>query len=247
MALVKVQNNVKKENTGTKEADMRSDVMPSAQQMDLIGVQKHKVEKMDLIARIPISGRVISSGSIAFQIYETDLRYIKRGLRFRGESGLYPENEISGIISSVDSVIDPTSRTIRVIGTIQKGAQGLISETSFSGFIEYTLKDRVAIPESAVLHTGYGNLVYLMNDSGQLTAKKVVLGLKTESFYEVVSGLDVNDQISSGPNFLIDSEAKIRGASELMPGQTKAPDPSCPTDQHWDTPMAMCMPGKASK
>ena len=44
---------------------------------------------------------------------------------FRGESSLSPEIEIEGTISSVDSIVDPTSRTIRVVGRIQKGPSGL--------------------------------------------------------------------------------------------------------------------------
>ncbi len=247
MALVQIQNRAQKQNINVNQTDSRAEVMASAHQVDLMGIQKHKVEKMSLTANIPVSGRLISSVSIAFQVYESDLKYVKSGLSFKGESGLFPESEINGIITSVDSVIDPSSRTVRVIGTIQKAPRGLISESSFSGIIKYELKDRVAIPESAVLHTGSDDLVYLMDDSGKLTAQKVILGLKAESFYEVISGLTSGDIISSGPNFLIDSEAKIRGASKPIEGQPKSENPSCPQDQHWDNPMAMCMPGKASK
>lgn len=214
MALVQIQNKAQKQNASMNQTDSRSEVTTSGNQVELLGVQKHKVEKMSLLAHIPVSGRLISSGSIAFQVYESDLKYVKPGLSFKGESGLSSESEIRGVITSVDSVIDPSSRTVRVIGSIQKAPRGLISESSFSGFIEYELKDRIAIPESAVLHTGSDDLVYLVDDSGKLTAKKIVLGLKAESFYEVISGLTDGDSISSGPNFLIDSEAKIRGVNQ---------------------------------
>jgi len=116
---------------------------------------------------------------------------------------------------------------------------------SFRGEIQIELKDRIAIPESSVLHTGAGDLVYLFNSENKLSPQKVSLGMKTEGFYEVVAGLNVDDSISSGPNFLIDSEAKIRGASLDSSGEKKTP--ACPSDQHWDVPMAMCMPGKDSK
>jgi multidrug efflux pump subunit AcrA (membrane-fusion protein) len=106
-----------------------------------------------------------------------------------------------------------------VIGTIKNGPKGILSETSFSGVIEIELKDRIAIPESAVLHSGQGDLVYLFGESNKLTAKFIKLGLKAEGFYEVVGGLKQGDVISSGPNFLIDSEAKIRGAAEPRGGQ----------------------------
>jgi Cu(I)/Ag(I) efflux system membrane fusion protein len=156
---------------------------------------------------------MLSNSSVAFQVFEKDLKYIHSGLSFKGESDIYSGEEISGTITSVDSIIDPTSRTTRVIGAIRKGPRGLISEASFRGEIQIELKDRTAIPESSVLHTGKGTLVYLFEGEDKLTPKTIELGLKTEGFYEVISGLKIGDVISSGPNFLIDSEAKIRGGA----------------------------------
>src|SRR6185312_12877033 len=222
----------------------RAAIQPSEDQLELIGIQKQQVERMDLTVAIPISGRLLSPSKVAFQIYESDLIDVKPGLSFTGSSSLAEGGEISGTIASVDSIVDPTSRTVRVVGVIQQGPKALLAETPFSGVITVHLKNRVSIPESSVLHTGTGDLVYLFGDDHKLTPQKVKLGLKSEGFYEVLSGLEPGQFISSGPNFLIDSEAKIRGTSEPAPGETKPSTPACPTDQHWDTPMAMCMPGK---
>lgn len=224
-----------------QESEHRAMVQAAPYQMQLLGVQKVAVEQMDLTAHIPISGRLISSGAVAFQVYEADLRYVKSGLTFRGVSSFSPESEIVGTISSVDSIVDPTSRTVRVVGRIKKGPRGLISETTFSGEIEVVLKAVTAIPESSVLHTGSGDIAYMIRDDGSLMAQAVKLGQKTESYYEVVDGLSPGQFISSGPNFLIDSEAKIRGVTGTSDKQST---PSCPEGQHWDIPMAMCMPGK---
>lgn len=226
-----------------EEIDPRSVVSATPYQLKLLGVQKVAVENMDLISQIPISGRLISPSRIAFQVYEEDLRYIKPGLSFTATSSTFPDEDIHGEITSVDSIADPTSRTIRVLGTIKKGPRGLISETTFSGDVEVPLKNVVAVPESSVLHAGNAELVYLVQNDGSLKAKQVKLGQKTESYYEVREGLTPGEFISSGPNFLVDSEAKIRAAS-ASDGEGKSKLPSCPKGQHWDIPMAMCMPGE---
>jgi len=223
----------------------RAQIQPSSDQLSLIGVQKEQVEMMDLNISIPVSGRLLSSSTVAFQVYESDLHFIRPGLRFEGFSSFVPDGEISGVITSVDSIVDPTSRTIRVIGKIQKGPKGLIAETTFSGITTATRKDRVAIPESSVLHTGTGDLVYVFTEGNKLTARKVMLGTKTGGFYEVASGLEPGEYISSGPNFLIDSEAKIRGTTEGVDGK-KPSVPNCGDNEHWDIPMSMCMPGKGA-
>jgi multidrug efflux pump subunit AcrA (membrane-fusion protein) len=211
MKLVKVSEQSQEENAKTDQGESRSTVQATSQQLGLIGVQKQNVEKMTLTATIPVSGRLLSSSSVAFQVYEEDLRYIHSGLSFRGEDNIYSEEEISGVITSVDSIVDPTSRTVRVVGVIKKGSRRLLPETSFRGEIKIELKDKIAIPESSVLHTGQGELVYIVDEKNKLTPKKIQVGLKAEGFYEVLSGLNPGDLISSGPNFLLDSEAKIRG------------------------------------
>ncbi len=214
MKLVKIKETTKSQAAQNSEGDKRSNLNVPESQLELLGIQKSKVEKMTLNAKIPVSGRVISPTSVAFQVYENDLHYVHSKLKFKGTSSISSEEEIVGTITSVDSIVDPTSRTIRVIGSFDKPPKGLLSETSFSGVIQVELEDRLAIPESSVLHTGNGDLVYLFGDSNKLNPKKVKLGIKTEGFYEVLNGLTENDLISSGPNFLIDSESKIRGAND---------------------------------
>lgn len=241
MKLVQVRTQETQESRST-----RAQVHPTADQLALIGVQKQQVEKMDLNVSVPVAGRFITSSNVAFQIYESDLPLIKPGLQFTGRSS-FAAGEISGTITSVDSIVDPTSRTVRVIGRIESGPRGLVSETTFSGTVRRLLKNRIAVPESSVLHTGKSDLVYVFANENKLSPREVQLGAKSEGFYEVVSGLEAQEYISSGPNFLIDSEAKIRGSSEKANKEGRAATPECPSDQHWDIPMAMCMPGKATK
>lgn len=210
MKLVQVTTEKSPETT---QGGKRSAVEIAVTQAELLGVHKQKVEKMNLTVKLPISGRFISSSSVAFQIYENDLRSVRVGLTFKGYASSSGE-EISGIITAVDSLADPSSRTVRVVGTIRKGPKNLFSEASFSGEIIMEIKDALAVPESAVLHTGTSDLVYLFQNENRLTAKKVKLGMKSEGFYQILDGVSEGDLISSGPNFLIDSEAKIRGAND---------------------------------
>jgi multidrug efflux pump subunit AcrA (membrane-fusion protein) len=241
-----VQVKAKPQGGQANQGENRAVVQATQDQLALTGTQKTEVEKMSLKVKIPVSGRFISSSYLAFQIYESDLRYVKPGLSFKGASSFYPEDEVTGTISSVDSIVDPTSRTVRIVGSVKNGARGVPSETGFRGEIEFMLRDRIAIPESSVLHTGSGDLVYVFANGDQLNPRTVKLGLKSEGFYDVLDGVNVGETISSGPNFLIDSESKIRAISMPEEGAEpgKSSKPSCPKGQHWDIPMSMCMPGE---
>lgn len=214
MKLIKVTENKKEETKSGTEEENRASIHASEEQLELIGVQKSTAEKMNLTVKIPVSGHLLSASTVAFYVYEKDLKNIHSGLSFKGETSIDFENDISGTITAVDNLVDPTSRTVRVVGRITKGPSGLLPETSFSGEVQLELKNKLVIPESSVLHTGQGELVYLIDDKNKLTPHFVKLGAKAEGYYEVLKGLSPGDEISSGPNFLIDSEAKLRGAHD---------------------------------
>ncbi len=203
MRLVKVE--AKQPDTKEKASDIQS----SDRQMGLSGVGKYTVTKKDLVFSIPVSGRLLSSKTIAFQVYESDISAVKKGLEFSGSTNT--NEELQGKISEVENLIDPSSRTIRVLGSLDKSAVKSIVEGSFHGEIKGTLKDQIAISEDAVLHTGTKDLVYMISADNKLTPTPVTLGVKAGKEFQVLSGLKEGDIISAGPNFLIDSEAKIRG------------------------------------
>lgn len=211
MTLVKVE---KVKSQGTLGDVKRSEIEISPVQWELLGAQKFTVDSMDMRLQIPISGRFVSSRNIAFQIYEQDLRYVKPGQKIVGASNTYQDQTLEANISSIDSIVDPSSRTIRVSAQVTKGPSNQMSESSFRGQIEILLTKRIVVPENSVIHSGSGDLVYLFVTDTKVKALPVKLGAKSEGYYEVLDGLSKGQIISSGPNFLLDSEAKIRGTND---------------------------------
>jgi hypothetical protein len=233
MKLVKVTNEKSKDSPLKTEANFNI----SPYQAKLVGIKPVAAQLKMVSHSIPVSGRIISKTTLALQVFERDLRYIKPGVNFTGRSEVYPEDIIHGVVSSVDSMADPSSRTIRVIGRIMSSGRNTLSEASFTGQVIINLGEKLVVPEKSVLFTGNGNFVYLYKED-LLSPQKVSLGAKVGEEYVILNGLKDGDLISSGPNFLIDSESKIRGVS------TPSTTPVCPEGQKWNAPMAMCMPGK---
>ncbi len=209
MDLVKVKK--KKQNSSSKG---RGAIEASDDELKLIGVQKHTVEKMSLSSRLPVSGRFTSASQIAFQIYERELGEIKVGNKFVGQAASNPEVELEGEITTIDAYVDPISRTIRVIGTLSTRSNNVRVESSFHGQVVVEIPDVIAIPEDAILHTGKDDLVYMFQEGDSLKAHSVKLGVKVKGYYQVLKGLSEGDVITTGANFLLDSEAKIRGTRD---------------------------------
>ncbi len=205
MPLVKVKSATNKASTQTEVFDVTD------QQQKNIQILKLKVEKKDFLIHLPVSGRALSSQEIAFQVYESDLPVIRLGLEFTGTSAMAPGKIQKGHLVQIDRLVDPSSRTIRVVGRISESNVSLIVESGFHGEILNTLKNQVVVPEDAVLRAGRRDLVYVFNSENKIAAREVQLGSKSMREYQILFGLKEGEIISSGPNFLLDSEAKLRG------------------------------------
>lgn len=174
-------------------------------------ISKFKIEKKDLLVELFLSGRMITTKEISFQIYESDLPAVKVGMEFTGSLASHPQEVLKGKIQSIDKLVDPSSRTLRVTGILSSSTSNYFAEASFHGQIKNLLKNQLLIPEESILHTGTRDLVYVFTQDNQLEARKVTLGQKSQGLVQVLSGLNEGEEISTGANFLIDSEAKIRG------------------------------------
>lgn len=208
MTLIKTNGNQQKLQ---KQQEVSSGVDTSNDQLKNSKIGKYTVERKNIEIALPVSGRLISPREVAFQVYESEITLIKVGNEFQGSPAGSSTKEIKGRITRVDNFVDPSSRTIRVMGSLQEGTPGLATESSFYGEIRYTLQNQIIVPEEAVLHTGMKDLVYVFNADNKLSAREVQLGYKGKNNYQILSGLKEGEIVSAGSNFLIDSEAKIRG------------------------------------
>lgn len=188
-----------------------SGIEASEVQIRNANITKYQVTKKDFVVTRAISGRFISHREVAFQIYESDIPLIKIGLEVTGYASSNPSSLIKGKVVSLDNLVDPSSRTLRTTAVLDSPMTGFVAETSFHGKVQTTFRNQLFIPEEAVLHAGTKDLVYIFSQTSKLSPKEVILGHKSNFEYQVLSGLKEGDIISGGANFLIDSEAKIRG------------------------------------
>ena len=190
------------------------------EQLELAGIKKYTVKRKDLKFTIPVSGRLLSGREVSFQLYESDLKLVRPGFDFSGSTASSSEEVLRGKIRQVDSILDPSSRTVRVIGVLNEIPKRVLVDGSFHGEITSLVKNQISVPEDAILHSGSGDFVYLFSRANKnslesiLTRVPVVIGNRSGHEIQIVSGLDEENVISAGPNFLIDSEAKIRGSSD---------------------------------
>lgn len=216
MDLVHVDPPQKTEKSSSDGSSIPSSkgIQVTDKQLGIVAIGRYTVSRKDLTVSIPVSGSILSSKEIVFQIYESDLALVKTGSKFVGYSSSSPQESMKGKITSVDSMLDPTTRTLKVFGVLDQPVQNSVSDGGVHGKITTQLKNQIVIPEDAVLHTGTRDLVYLISSDNQASPMPVVLGSKSAEEYQIFAGLNDGDVISTGPNFLLDSESKIRGGND---------------------------------
>ena len=152
------------------------------------------------------------NGGNTFTLYvsEKDQRFVKIGSQVLVKVPSQDLLEAHGVISKIDTYIDPMGRTVRVDGSI-KLKEGLRAETSLLGTIEYKKSDVIKVPEEALLHAGEKDYVFLFDaKKSVLTPVVVRMGLLANGEVEILEGLNVGDVITTHSNFLIDSESRMQ-------------------------------------
>jgi Cu(I)/Ag(I) efflux system membrane fusion protein len=81
--------------------------------------------------------------------------------------------------------------------------------------ININLGDKLVIPDSAVLETGTRQIVYVEKGEGYFEPREIVVGARGEGLVEVSRGLRAGEKVASAANFLIDSEAQLKGITPL--------------------------------
>ncbi|MDD5449818.1 MAG: efflux RND transporter periplasmic adaptor subunit [Candidatus Omnitrophica bacterium] len=166
------------------------------------------------------------------EIYEYELGWIKPGQEAKVMATAFPGEEFTGIIRSVNPVLDPKTRSARVRFQIDNPELKLKPEMFVDVKINamYVSSDGshevLAVPREAVLDTGIRKLVYVDAGNGTFLGKEVVLGPEanveiddqTQIFYPVLKGLSEGEMIVTKGNFLIDSQSQLTGGMSVLWG-----------------------------
>jgi len=199
-------------------------------------LEKSGEPKMTFVLRSPVAGFVIEKPAIQgkrfeageklfdlvdlsnlwviadFYVYELPL--IKVGQPAKISLSFFPGKEFDSKIDYIYPVLVKETRTARVRFVIPNPGGQLKPQMFTDVELKIDLGKKLAIPEDAVIDTGTKKVVYVDKGDGHFEPREVVLGLHGEGEVEVSKGLQPGEKVAAGANFLIDSEAKLKGIVE---------------------------------
>jgi Cu(I)/Ag(I) efflux system membrane fusion protein len=152
---------------------------------------------------------------IIADIYEQELPFVRVGQPARITLSYFPGRELSSQIDYIFPTIAADTRTAKVRLTLPNTGGKLKPQMYTNVEIRINLGKRLTIPESAVIDTGRGQVVYVDRGSGSFEPREVQLGLRSDGYAEVLRGLKNGEKVASSANFLIDSEAQLKGVKPL--------------------------------
>lgn len=161
-------------------------------------------------------------------IYEYDFSWVNEGVKVTVSTDAYPGEEFIGIVTSIEPVVDPKTRSVRIRAELDNPELKLKPEMYVNVFIHVMLMDEegthgevLAVPKTAILDTGLRKVVYVDLGDGRFLGRDVELGPeavsfvgdKKERFCPVISGLKENEKVVTRANFLIDSQSQLIGSA----------------------------------
>ena len=189
-----------------------------------------KAQLNDLQVRAPFSGllgnRMISKGSLVqpgstittlddisvvkvdFSVAETHLASVAAGQRLTAASIAYPGVEFEGVISNVDTRLDPVIRAINVRATIKNKDNRLRPGMLLTVTVEKRVLNTLVLPEKALVPVEDKQFVYVVRDNVAYQTE-VRIGERRPGFVQIIEG------ISEGDEVIIEGTLRVRDESPV--------------------------------
>ena len=155
----------------------------------------------------------LSQIKVDFSVPSVFLTALKPNLPIVGYVEAFGDREFKGVIKTINTQIDPVTRTVRVRAILPNDDGVLKPGLLMSITLSKNQRQSLLIPEEALVKRSDKNFVFSVNEKdGALIAqqKEIQLGSRQPGVVEVLSGLDEGERIVSH------GVSKIRNGSAVM-------------------------------
>lgn len=157
----------------------------------------------------------ISSIRFDFPIAEVHLSALTPGHEIIARSVAYPDSEFHGTVKSLDSRIDPVTRSVLVRAEIPNPDGLLRGGMLLTAQVLQPERRTLVIPEIAVTQVGLESSVFRVNAVDTVEQVNVKLGARRRGEVEVLDGVKAGDRI------VIEGTVRLRDGSSIVDGGEK--------------------------
>ena len=151
---------------------------------------------------------------------ESQVALLRPGTKVRAQSPALPGTTFDGAVQSIVPAVDPATRTLKARVELANAGGALVPGM----FVQMQFMDRRAdkallVPTEAIIQTGKRTLVMLAEEgenSGRFRPVEVETGIESGGQTEVKRGLQTGQRVVVSSQFLIDSEASLKGVEARL-------------------------------
>ena len=158
----------------------------------------------------------ISRIKLDFTIPETRLSMIREGQAIKAISAAWPDRPFTGTIATIDPVIDPATRAVRIRAILPNPDRALKPGMLLTVNVIAKRRQSLAVPELAVVGDGKDRFVFVVEE-GKAKRTKVDTGIRQNGLVEILGG------VKPGQTVVTDGVVKLTdGVPVRLPGEAKS-------------------------
>ncbi len=164
---------------------------------------------------------------ITIEVPESLSSWVQRKGKAEARLSALPGRAFEGRVDYVYPGLDTATRTVRA-RLVFENRDGALKPGMYANvaILAGTQQDAVQVPTEAVIRTGKRTVVIVAEGEGRFRPAEVTLGPEHEGTIVILTGLEEGQQVVTSGQFLIDSEASLRGAYQRLEGEAPKADHS---------------------
>ncbi len=160
----------------------------------------------------------LSNVWVDVDIYEYELPWVRNGMPATMELSYIPGKIFSGKVLYIYPFLTAATRTARLRLKFPNPDFKLKPDMYATVDLESVIdRDSLVIPQEAVIDSGVRKVVFVALGKGRFQPREVKLGVEGNNYeFQVLEGLQENEQIVISAQFMLDSESRLQEAIQKM-------------------------------
>jgi membrane fusion protein (multidrug efflux system) len=187
------------DQTVTKRATAEAALVRARQKLDERSVKAPfdgttGIRKVDVGAHVTDSTVIttlddLSSVELEFSVSEQLFAVVKKGQKIDADTAAYPGRVFEGVLTEIDSRIDPVSRSFKVRAKIPNNDRALPAGMFMHVQMVISSDNALAIPEEAIVAEAQSNYVFVI-DGKKVERREIKVGRREVGYAEITNGLE---------------------------------------------------------
>ncbi len=174
------------------------------------------------------------------EVPESQAALVRLGAKVQARSPAAPGSTFDGKVQAILPEVNPSTRTLKArLELANPGSRLVPGMFVMMNFVDVHAEKTLLVPTEALIRTGKRTVVIVAEDNGRFRPIDVEAGLESGGQTEIKRGLSAGMRVVVSSQFLIDSEASLKGAETRLNSE---PDASAASASTTLDPMVAAVP-----